>query len=57
MVRIDRDVHHVPGVDVAGDDQVRDESAVLAVGLEGPDADGDRLRQLAGEHERDHGVG
>src|SRR5215207_10019965 len=42
------EVHHVPGVDVAGDDQVGDE-AVL-VGVDRAEADRRRFRELAREH-------
>ncbi len=48
VLRRDRDVHHVPGVDVAGDDQVADELVPLAV--DRAEADRGRLRQLAREH-------
>ena len=50
LVRVDGDVHHVPGIDVAGDDQVADERAVLPFRLERTEADRARLRELAREH-------
>src|SRR4051812_13363260 len=50
VLRIDGDVHHVPGVDVARDDEVADQRTVLALRLEGAEADRARLRELACEH-------
>src|SRR5262249_49908758 len=48
VVGRDRDVHDVPRVDVAGDDEVADELPRLRV--ERAEADRRRLRELAGEH-------
>ena len=50
VLGIDGDVHHVPGVDVARDDEVADERAVLPFRLERAEADRARLRELAREH-------
>ena len=45
---VDGDVHHVPGVDVAGDDHVADERASSS--SKAPTQIERRLRELAGEH-------
>ena len=47
VLGIDGDVHHVPGVDVAGQHEVADESLV---GVDGRDRERALLGQLAGEH-------
>src|SRR5205085_3162845 len=46
VLRVDGDVHHVPGVDIAGVDDVADE----LVALERAEADRRALRGLGGEH-------
>src|SRR5438128_4903025 len=48
VFRRDRDVHHVPRVDVPGDDQVPEQNACPRV--ESAERERRRLRQLAGEH-------
>jgi hypothetical protein len=52
VVGIDGDVHDVPRVDVARDDEIAVERAavVLAVDAERTETDGARLCKLAGEH-------
>src|SRR4051794_36421281 len=47
VLRIDRDVHHVPRIDVPRQHQIPDE---LLVGRHGSDREGALLRELAGEH-------
>ena len=54
MLQVDGDVHHVPGVDVARDDEIADQ---LLVGLYGRDRERALLGELAANIERDHGVG
>jgi hypothetical protein len=57
MIGIDRDIHDVPRIDVARHDQVADELAGVAVEVERAEADRARLRELAANIDRDHGVG